>query len=91
MSGIDRREAIRRVSVMLGGVAFMGGTSCSPRVPRTGPRGADSGPAAAPPPIGDVHPEDIAFLDEVADTILPDTGEVARAPRRRQSAASSSP
>lgn len=60
---IDRREAIRRVSALLGGMALVADgalvTGCRP-----------SGRAA-----GDARfsPEDIAFLDEVAETILPET------------------
>ena len=62
---INRREAIRRVSVMLGGVAFVGGTglltACEQaRVPVEGLPGKFSA-------------EDIAFLDEIAETILPET------------------
>lgn len=63
---IDRREAIRRVSALLGGVAFVGGsaliTACEKE--RT--------PAAAGP-VGPFTPPEVAFLDEVADTILPET------------------
>jgi hypothetical protein len=62
---IDRREAIRRVSVLLGGVALVGEaaiwTSCS------GPRAVRSGA------IGEFTLTDIAFLDEIAETILPET------------------
>ena len=60
---IDRREAIRRVSFMLGGIALVAEgallTGCRDR-------GAEG---------GDVRftEEDIAFLDEVAETILPQT------------------
>jgi hypothetical protein len=58
---ISRREAIRRVSAMLGGVALVGQVAmlagCEERT-RAG--SAFSG-------------TDIAFLDEVADTILPET------------------
>lgn len=63
---IDRREAIRRVSALLGGVAFVGGsallTACEKE--RT--------PAAAGA-AGTFDPTEVAFLDEVADTILPET------------------
>ncbi|MEJ2539608.1 MAG: gluconate 2-dehydrogenase subunit 3 family protein [Gemmatimonadota bacterium] len=66
---MDRREAIRRVSVMLGGAAFVGGsgllTACE-QAPR---------PSSIPPQgIGDFSPDDIVLLDEVAETILPETG-----------------
>lgn len=66
-SGIDRREAVKRVTMMLGGMALIGSgsgflTACA----------KDRGAAAASG-AGAFTPEDIAFLDEVADTILPDT------------------
>lgn len=69
LSMIDRREAVKRVSVMLGGVALIGSgsgflTACA----------KDRG-AAATAGTGSFTPEDIAFLDEVADTILPDTAK----------------
>jgi hypothetical protein len=61
---IDRREAIRRVSALLGGIALVGGnallTGCRDR---SSPLGRDAAFTA----------EDVAFLDEVADTILPET------------------
>lgn len=60
---IDRREAIRRVTALLGGVALVGGgalmTGCRDR--------SELGRATT------FSAEDIAFLDEVADTILPET------------------
>jgi len=60
---IDRREAIRRVTALLGGVTLVGGdalllTSCG-------------GPEYLP--IGSFLAEDVAFLDELAETILPET------------------
>ena len=63
---MHRREAIRRVSAMLGGVALVGGsaiwTACAKErgVAKTDSVGAFSG-------------HDVAYLDEIADTILPDT------------------
>ena len=62
---VNRREAIRRVSAMLGGVALVGGTglltACErARVPVDGTPGKFSA-------------EDIAYLDEIAETILPET------------------
>src|SRR5712691_8277994 len=62
---IDRREAIRRVSALLGGIALVsesalveacGGDRTASRVGRTS-----------------FSTEDVAFLDEVAETILPET------------------
>lgn len=58
---ITRREAILRVSALLGGVALVGGTSLL-----TGCRRQDNTDAP-------FTAEDIAFLDEVAETILPQT------------------
>jgi hypothetical protein len=63
--GINRREAIRRVGMLLGGVAFVGGE-----------RLLAAAEAAAPvsgTPIGAFSLADIAFLDEIAETILPET------------------
>ena len=58
---ITRREAILRVSAILGGVALVGGsallTGCRPEANTDAPFTA----------------EEIAFLDEVAETILPRT------------------
>jgi hypothetical protein len=66
MSTIDRREAIRRVSAMLGGVALVGGSALWTACAKDRGVGAyDSSGAFAGP--------DVALLDEIADTILPDT------------------
>ena len=58
---ITRREAILRVTALLGGVALVGGnallTGCRPDASSEAPFSAN----------------DVAFLDEVADTILPRT------------------
>jgi hypothetical protein len=64
---INRREAIRRVSALLGGVAFVGGTSLISACEK-----APSSEAAKGTP-GAFTPEEIAYLDEVAETILPET------------------
>ena len=69
---IDRREAIRRVTTLLGGVAFVGGhrlldastLDAHARAARLVENGKGVGPFTA---------ADVAFLDEVADTILPAT------------------
>lgn len=62
---MDRREAIRRVSALLGGIALVSETAlleaCS------GERSAARTGATT------FSPNDEAFLDEVADTILPET------------------
>jgi hypothetical protein len=60
---ITRREAVARVAALLGGVALIGGSALI-----TGCRTEQ----------GDVNftpftPDDVAYLDEIADTILPTT------------------
>ncbi len=65
ISMIDRREAIRRVTALLGGVALVGGSSLL-----TGCRDRSAGDEANDAPFST---EDIAFLDEIAETILPET------------------
>lgn len=72
--GVARREAIRRVGLLLGGVAFVGGTGLLEACAKD--RGADGTPSATatgPGPIGTFSLDDQAFLDEIADTILPTT------------------
>lgn len=64
---MDRREAIRRVSALLGGLTLVGGNALLVACERERP---DVPPGAS---IGGFSPEDIAFLDEVAETILPET------------------
>ncbi len=63
---ITRREAILRVSALLGTVTFIGGTSlltaCEQR------SGAADGTSGA-----SFSADDVAFLDEIAETILPET------------------
>lgn len=73
---IDRREAIRRVSAMLGGAALIGGTSLMAACSREPAVTADSATAAAPapePPLTMFSAEEVAYLDEIAETILPAT------------------
>jgi len=65
---INRREAIRRVSALLGGVAFVGGTSLLTACEKGASR-VDTATGAA----GKFSAEDVAYLDEIADTILPTT------------------
>lgn len=64
---MHRREAIRRVSLMLGGLTLVGGSTLVAACEREGAHV----PAAAP--VGDFSTSDIALLDEVAETILPET------------------
>jgi hypothetical protein len=60
---ITRREAVARVAALLGGVALIGGTALI-----TGCR-TDKDQI----PFTPFTPSDIAYLDEIADTILPTT------------------
>ena len=62
---IDRREAIRRVTAMLGGVAFVGGSTLIAACER--------GRVSVTGTPQTFTADDIALLDEIADTILPDT------------------
>jgi hypothetical protein len=64
---IDRREAIRRVTALLGGLAA-GGTGLLEASARLQPRAAVTGQG-----VGAFTPQDVALLDEIADTILPET------------------
>lgn len=63
LSLISRREAIRRVTAVLGGVALVGGSALL--------NGCREGGGDAA--FREFTAEEIAFLDEVADTILPTT------------------
>jgi hypothetical protein len=67
-SGMDRREAVKRVTALLGGLALAGTgsslfTACVVK-DRTSVAGVGT---------GNFTRDDIAYLDEIADTILPDT------------------
>jgi hypothetical protein len=62
---INRREAIRRVSFILGGVAFVGGSGLLTACEKA------QTPVQGTP--GKFTADDIAYLDEIADTILPTT------------------
>jgi hypothetical protein len=62
---INRREAIRRVGALLGGVAFVGGNRLLAAVEQ-----ADS---TVEQPPGKFSAQDVAYLDEIAETILPAT------------------
>ena len=66
---IDRREALRRVSALLGGITLVGGSALLTACDRE--RG--SGRADAQAGVGEFTAADIRLLDEVADTILPET------------------
>ncbi len=66
---LDRREAIRRVSAWLGGVALVGGCGLFAAVERA--RAGTADPSGAH--IGEFTTAQIALLDEIAETILPAT------------------
>jgi hypothetical protein len=65
---IHRREAIRRVGLILGSAAFVGGTSLITACERGQPADGKNRDA-----LGEFSPEDVAYLDEIAETILPET------------------
>jgi len=62
---INRREAIKRVSVLLGGVALVGGSSLLASCGRERP------PAGTA--VGKFSANDVTLFDEISDTILPAT------------------
>ncbi len=66
---IDRREAVRRVSALLGGISLIGGSALLAACEREG----SSARADSANGVGAFTAEDIALLDEIADTILPET------------------
>jgi hypothetical protein len=71
---INRREAIRRVGALLGGVTFVGGSALLTACERERQRPtADSGAPTTPVAVGDFTAQEVALLDEIADTILPAT------------------
>ncbi|MBV9879310.1 MAG: gluconate 2-dehydrogenase subunit 3 family protein [Gemmatirosa sp.] len=65
---ITRRQAIGRVSMLLGGVTLIGGSALLEACSKDQPRATTTTAGT-----GTFTPDDIAFLDEVADTILPTT------------------
>ena len=69
---LTRREAMRRVGALLGGVAFVGGSGLLAACER-----APADRTAVAPgeykPVGQFSAADVALLDEIADTILPPT------------------
>jgi hypothetical protein len=62
---VNRREAILRVSALLGGVAFVGGNNLLAAVEKAN--------SAVEPAPGTFSAQDVAYLDEIAETILPAT------------------
>ena len=73
-SVITRREAVRRVSAMLGGVALVGGTSLLTACER-GERPAGAAADGRYQAVGQFTADQVAMLDEIADTILPTTAK----------------
>lgn len=65
---IDRREAIRRVTALVGSVALAGTTDLFTTIEKAHARATVSHLQ-----VGTFTAQDIALLDEVADTILPET------------------
>ncbi len=65
LTGMDRREAIRRVSALLGSAALIGGSAIVQACQTERKPGAK--------PAGTFTDADVGFLDEVAETILPAT------------------
>jgi len=64
---ITRREAIQRVTVMLGGITLVGGSSLITAC-------TEAPPERTYASVGNLFSaEDVALLDEIADTILPET------------------
>ena len=66
---ITRREAIRRISLLLGGAALIG---CS-RMEDVDAAAEKAASAPAATAIGRFSVQDVAFLDEIAETIVPAT------------------
>ena len=73
-NGITRREAVQRVTALLGGIALIGGSGLMAACNRENAGGGRDSVAAAGK-VGDFNADDMAFLDEVADTILPTTAK----------------
>lgn len=67
---MNRRQAILRVSALLGGTALVGGAGLWAVLDRPRPTNATATPSKPP---GDFTSEDVALLDEIAETILPAT------------------
>ena len=72
---LTRREAIARVSTLLGGAALVGQTAMLTACSSAEDRPAASGSTSTPDTVGTglFSGPDIALLDEIAETILPET------------------
>jgi hypothetical protein len=66
---MDRREAVKRVTALLGGIALVGSGALLTGCGDDGTSRSDTTAAR----FADFTADEIAFLDEVADTILPET------------------
>ena len=66
---IDRREAILRVSALLGGITLVGGSALLTACEKNGASTRADSSAG----VGEFTAADIALLDEMADTMLPET------------------
>ena len=69
-NSMDRREAIRRVGFLLGGLTLVGGARL---LEAEDPHARAARIVETGNGVGEFTAADIAFLDEVADTILPPT------------------
>ena len=69
---ISRRDAIRRVGLLLGGVALVGcGRDASDeKIGQAAQRAAATAPGGA---VGAFSAQEVALLDEIAETIVPET------------------
>ena len=72
---ITRREAVRRVSALLGGIALVGGSALITGCRDDRAKSAADTASASKASGEEFSAEEIAFLDEVADTILPTTAK----------------
>jgi hypothetical protein len=65
---VSRREAIQRVAALFGGIALVGGDQLL-----LASFDAEAQSAAMSSGVGDFSAADVALLDEIAETILPET------------------
>src|SRR5690348_5553247 len=70
---IDRREAIRRVSALLGGAALIGGTGLLAACEKAGTTRDTTAAATDSTKAQPFTAQEVAYLDEIAETILPAT------------------
>jgi hypothetical protein len=65
---ISRREAMQRVTVLVGGVALIDGDRILAAMPDAAAQAATTAQG-----VGTFTAADVAFLDEIAETVLPET------------------